>query len=484
MDRPAQAADAPQSQTQAEETALSGDALAEEIDLRQLQRNFRVLEGRVQALEQRLNGNFPRTARALPLPPQRAEGPQASAATAIPVFGGAFLALAGAYLLRALSEYKIIPLAYGVGAGIVYAAVWLFLAGKAGRARPLAAAVRGCTSALILMPLLWEATFQLGALSTRKAAGVIVAYFCLGVALSSRKRLATTAWTTTLATVISAVVLLVGTRDLVPFVVAVLFAAGVMETAACFGRWPGERWTVALTADVVILFLAAIAGHEGGAPEAYVAIPGAVALTIQITLPLIYLSSTSLRALALGAGLTILEILQIFLVLLVSITGVLQVGHGAQVVEDLVTAFCLGCGTLFYGFALASRGLAGKRGRNFHAYSWLGLSLLVTGSVLRLSGVLLSALLGGLALAALLLARRTKQASLGWHAAAYIVLAMAVSGLGTWAAANLLGAGRDWSAFAPGAAIMAATAMLAYALTWATRPPGARFRRQACRCWQ
>lgn len=476
MEKPRQAADAPQLEVKAEESALGRHLQGEETDFRQLLRDFRILEHRVQALEERLNGNFPRAAPAMAPPPRRpAQAPQASAAMAIPVFGGAFLALAGAYLLRALSEYKIIPLTYGVAVGIVYAAIWLFLAARVGRTSPLAAAVRGCTSALILTPLLWEATFQLGAISTRNAAAVIVAYFFLGVALSWSNRLAATAWTTTLAAMVSAVALMVGTRDLVPFAVAVLLAAAVMETAACFGRWPGERWTVAVIADLVVLFLASIASHEGGAPEAYVPVPGAAAIAIQIALPLIYLSSTSLRALALRAELTILEIMQIVLVLLLSTTGVLQLGHGSQVVAGLVAALCLGCGALFYPFAFASCRAPGKQGRNFYAYSWVGLALIGTGSLLRFSGTLLAAMLCALAMALLLLARWTRQASLGWHAGAYLLLGTALSGLGAWTAANLLGAGRGWSGLAPGAAITAATAVFAYALTWSNPPPGRSF---------
>ena len=468
MDRRPQAAETPQSEQPAE-ARLADDLQARETELAQLLRNFRLLERRVQTLEERLNGHSPRAAQALPRPAPRAQTPHSSAATAIPVFGGAFLALAGAYLLRALSEYKLIPLTYGVAAGIVYAALWLFLAARAGRTRPLAAAVRGCTSALILMPLLWEATLEFGALSHWKAAGIIAAYLCLGLALSWRNRLAVTAWTSTLAAIVSAVALLVATHDLVPFALAVLLAAALMEAAACLGRWPGERWAVAVTADVVVLFLASIAGREGGVPEAYVPIPAAVAIAIQIALPAIYLSSTTLRTLALGLELTIAEIIQIAVVLLLSFAGVLQIGHGSQLAAKLVGVFCLGCGALFYGFALRSRRLAGS-GRNFHAYSWLGLLLIVTGSVLRFSGAWRAGLICGLSLLTLLLARWTREASLAWHGSAYLLLAAAFSGLGTWAGANLLGGGQGWSAPAPGAAITAAAAVFAYALAWKNAP--------------
>lgn len=468
MERLPQAADAPQSKTQ------SGGLQAGEADIGQLLRDFRQLEQRVQALEQRLNGNCPRTAQALPLN-RRPQAPQAGAARAIPVFGEAFLGLAGAYLLRALSEYKLVPLAFGVTAGIVYAAIWLFFAARAGQTRRVAATVRGGTSALILAPLLWEATFQFGALSHWTATGVIVAYLCLGLALSWRSRLSATAWTTTLAAITSAAALLLGTHDLVPFTLALLFAAVLMEFAACFGRWPSQRWTVAVIADLTVLFLASIAGREGGVPEAYVPVPATNAIALQVALPLIYLFSTSLRALALGVGLSIFEIIQIALVLLLSITGVLHVDHGSRMAAGLVAAFCLGCGTLFYGCAFHLRDFTHQPGRNFHAYSWLGLLLFLTGGMLWFSGVSFTVLICGLAFLALLLARWTRQASLGWHATVYLLLATALSGLGPWTAANLLGSGHGWKAPAPGAAITAAAAIAAYALSWEGARDGPSF---------
>ena len=474
MERLPQAADAQPSEPEPGERAPTGELHGSETDTGQLLRNFRLLEQRVQALEERLNGNLPRTAQALPpAPNRRAQAPQASAVRAIPVFGEAFLALAGAYLLRALSEYKLVPLNSGVAAGIVYAAVWLLLAARAGQKRPVAAAVRGGTSALILTPLLWEATLQFGAFSHWAAAGVMVAYLWFGLALSWRERLAATAWTSALAAMASALALLAGTHDLVPFTLALLFGSALMETAACFGRWPGQRWTVAIIADVAVLFLASIAGREGGVPEAYVPIPAAAAITIQIALPVIYLSSTSLRALAIGAGLTIFEIIQIVLVLLLSITGVLRIDHGSQMAAGLVAAFCLGCGTLFYSFAFHSQIVEDRPGRNFHAYSWLGLLLVVTGSTLWFSGASLAALMCGLALLLLLLARWTRVVSLEWQAAASLLLATALSGLGAWAAANLLGHG--WSVPAPGAALAAATAIAAYGLSWNSAPAGRSF---------
>ena len=52
-------------------------------------------------------------------------------AEVVPIFGRALLGIAGAYLLRALTELGVLPRASGIALGIVYAVLWLwFLAGR------------------------------------------------------------------------------------------------------------------------------------------------------------------------------------------------------------------------------------------------------------------------------------------------------------------------------------------------------------------
>src|SRR5690349_17077600 len=79
-------------------------------------------------------------------------------ASLIPVLGRALLGIAGAYLLRALTELSYLPRTAGICAGIAYSVLWLYLAAHTAGQRRLVVAVNGLTSVLVLGPLLWEAT--------------------------------------------------------------------------------------------------------------------------------------------------------------------------------------------------------------------------------------------------------------------------------------------------------------------------------------
>src|SRR5579872_3456196 len=434
-------------------------------DLPALARQMQVLEHRVHALEERLEGT-PRfvqaSSRSTPTPVQPSRDGTAKAA---PALGEALLAIAGAYLLRALAEYKVVPLTVGAVAGILYALVWLILAARVAPKKRVVGTIRGVTSALILVPLLWEATVQFGALSSWTAAGVVIVYSCLGLAVSWRGSLRITAWTTTLASLLAVVALLIATHELVPFTLALLVMAAVVEGSACLGHALPERWLVAMIADVAVLFLASIVVREGGVPEGYVPISTAMALTVQIALLVIYLSSTSVRALG-CAILTGFETTQIILALVLSATGVLRITHGGAAAVDLVSAFSLLCGVLFYGFSFAFGRSTARGSRNLYTYSTLGLLLVLAGTVMQFSGALLALVLSLFALLTLFIARWANQASLRWHAAAYLLLATMLSGLAAWATAHLLGTGYGWTPPPMAARITATTTILAYLLVW------------------
>ncbi len=189
-----------------------------EPDVRVLARQVRNLEERVHTLEQRLDNRRERPVQVpSELKPHPVRPVEKNAAKTIPTIGEAFLAVGGAYLLRALAESKLVPLAIGVGAGILYALIWLILAARVTSKKPVVPAIRALTSALILVPLLWEATTQFGMLSTWAAAGVVVVYLCVGLAVAWRSSLSITAWVTTAASLLTALALLTATHDVVPF---------------------------------------------------------------------------------------------------------------------------------------------------------------------------------------------------------------------------------------------------------------------------
>jgi len=184
--------------------------------------------------------------------------PAFEAASALPIVGRALIGLAGAYLLRALSESGVIGPIIGVGAGVLYAISWLVWASRA------QATIHSITSVLILCPLLWEATVRLHAITPPIAAGVLLFFTVFGLTIS---------WITTLAGLGTAFALLATTHDNLPFTLFFLVVAAAVE----FKNSTIERWLVAPVVDLAVI---------------YAAVP------LRIALIVIYLPSIARRTLA------------------------------------------------------------------------------------------------------------------------------------------------------------------------------------------
>jgi hypothetical protein len=135
----------------------------------------------------------------------------------LPVLGRALLGLAGAYLLRALTEAGTFSPRIGVAIGLVYAMLWLVWAARTPAARRLEAALHGLTSVLVLSPLLFEATTSLHAISTWTAGAILFAFTLFGLAVSWRKDLLIVATFATLAGLGTSAALLWSTLDVLPF---------------------------------------------------------------------------------------------------------------------------------------------------------------------------------------------------------------------------------------------------------------------------
>ncbi len=441
-------------------------------DLESVMRRLCELEQRVASLEQQIAGiPAERPLRAESLEDHSSAVPSlGETVKLVPVFGKALLGIAGAYLLRALTEFSILPSTLGVAAGIVYALFWLVLAARAGPGMGLLAAVHGATAVLILMPLIWEAIFRFQAISTWTAAGVLALFSVFGLAISWRRNLSVIAWLTTLAGLGASVVLLIATYDLAPFTLAILAIAAAVEFCACLDHWLRERWMVALTADAAVLLLTWFVTRPGGLPEGYAPIPMTTALIALTALLAIYLSSTIFRTLLRGFTFTGFETIQWGLAFLLSIGGALRVAHGSPAAVHAMALFILASGAACYTVSFVFLESSGKRNRNFYCYSTFGFLLVFTGIGILTSGTTLALLLSGLGLICFGVGRQGRRMTLEWHGAVYIVLASLLSGLAAWAGARVLGSAAEWVSPGPAAWIAAAAAAASYALVQPQRP--------------
>jgi hypothetical protein len=387
------------------------------LELAQLRDELHQLERRVHAIEHRTE---PRTE---PSPPIASESVIAipDFPGAIPAAGRAILGLAGAFLLRALAESGAMPRLLVVAAAILYAATWLMFSVRTRDA--FAGAIYGTTSVLILAPLLWEATVRFQVLAPPATAAILIAFLALSSALTWR-RPGPISTVTILATVVTAIALMIQTAHLVPFAAALLAIACITEASACYGR-ANMRVPVAIAADFAIWLLLYVMTRPGGIPESYqpVSLPSSLALVVSLFL--IYSVSIVWQTAGLGRAIGGLEIVQSIAVFALAAGGGFQLtqGRAAAAIGALCAIACTASYfTAFVRFADSPR-------RNHYFFAYCGLALGLTASILILPESLLILIWSVAAVLATLAGARASEPTLAIHGALYLLAAGVSSGL-------------------------------------------------------
>lgn len=285
---------------------------------------------------------------------------------AIPMAGFALLGIAGAYLLRALTELRALPQGAGVAIGIVYAAAWLWLAARTPATRRIAVALRVATSILIFAPLVWESAVRFRLLPDWSAAAIVCGFSMAAETVSWRKNLKTIAVMVPAACALLAFALLIGAYDLAPFTLALLVMAASMEFAALEDRGSAGRWIVAACADAAVLILVGVLRRPEGLPEGYVAVSLSLGAVLAAFLLAIYLASAAIDSLVFGRLFSVLQIGQTAAAYIIGLAGfALLTGWRIP-----VAAFALTTGAAAYWIAARS-----GPGRNRSIYAAFGLLL-------------------------------------------------------------------------------------------------------------
>ena len=107
--------------------------------------------------------------------------------------------MAGAYLLRAIAESGALPPKLVFALGTLYAVAWLLWAVRAQVGRRSATTLYSLTAALILSPLLWEATVRFHTVTPWQTSVILVAFTLIGLAVSWQRDLLVVATISTLA---------------------------------------------------------------------------------------------------------------------------------------------------------------------------------------------------------------------------------------------------------------------------------------------
>jgi len=393
--------------------------------------------------------------------------------------GRLLLGIAGAYLLRAITEAGLVPQLAGTILGLLYAAGWLVATFRISSGDRLSVAIHGITAACIVAPLLWEATVRFHTVSTLASASALAAFVILGQAFAWLHDHAALAGVTAFAGSATAIALIMATLDPVPFTIALTVAAAVVEFGAWRGRALGSRWIVALACDCCVFLLLYLVSRPQGLPEGYAPVPIPAAGALIIALAAIYIASTATRTLLDKTSIAWFEVLQVAASAALVIGGGLRISHWAGSAAVLIGIACLGFGAICY--LVACSRLVQEKPRNFHAYSTFALLLMLTGGVLIASASVPLWIALALGSAGLQSIRRGN--TLGAHSAIYLLSAAA--------AAGMLAYSKHASPLHAAALLCLTAVAICYGLTlrirkdraldWPDRVPGAAM--AALLCW-
>jgi len=146
--------------------------------------------------------------------------PRHDLVTVMSYIGRTFVALGGAYFLRALTEGAVLRPPLGVACGLLYAISWIVIADRAAAAsRRLSAAFHAAVASMIGFPLLWEAVTRFKLLGTDATVVVMAVLTAATLAVAVRHRLESVAWVVVLSALTTSMMMMAATGFVLPFAV-------------------------------------------------------------------------------------------------------------------------------------------------------------------------------------------------------------------------------------------------------------------------
>ena len=342
----------------------------------------------------------------------------------VTLLGRTLFVLAGAFLVRALTDSGQLAAGPGVLLGLGFAVTWVVMADRAGgRGQNTSAAFHGVAFVLIAFPLLFEATTHFRFLNAGTAAAGLGGCTAIALAVGWRRHLQGLVWVATLGGLATAGALALATAELGPFSlflvllgVAALWLGYVLE-------WTLLRWPVALVADLAILILSVRAVTAGAADA-----PG-MAFSAQILLLVAYLGSFAIRTLLLNRDVIPFEVAQSVAAIIAGLGGAAYLTHmtrgGGLPLGVATLAMAVGC----YGAAAVFVERRQGRGRNFYFYTSAGLVFMLAGGALAMPSVAVGLVYAVLGLVAAWAGRLSRRITYRAHGAAYLTAAVVATGL-------------------------------------------------------
>lgn len=403
----------------------------------------------------------------------RNKTPVATGEAQATLWGRTLIALAGAFLLRAATEARMLPHFAGLALGAGYALVWFWYADRAGaRGLRTGAFFHGLVAVIIACPLIWEATARFHLLAPESGGAALSLLILCGLFVARRRDLPLLAWLVAGGGGVTALLLTFATRAFIPFaVVQVLLGVALLWLAYERG------WDLLATvgggfADLTLLLLVALvifAPQSGGLRELR---PGAL-VGLLFGAVLAYLGSFSFRIVRRGREISGLEIAQTTALLGIGLGGAMAISLTRGVRTTLVGLAILALSIAAYAvaFTFADRELRRRRNFVFFSSVAMALALLSLGGMLR--GGLRAVIFSLLAVVVTVLGVRRARVTLGVHGSLYALAAALFSGLLAAGAGCLLFGRADLARWSGACVWIALAAVLVCAWLPAVRAGGA-----------
>lgn len=341
-----------------------------------------------------------------------------------PIVGRAMLGVAGAYILRAVAEASVVPRLPICMLAILYAFAWLAWSPRA--RSNVARTVYAGTSALILVPLLWENTLRFHVLTPMESAGALAAFLTLATVLEVRDATAASTWIPQTIGVFTTAVLAFATRDLLPFVIALLIAVLLTEFARTRGYAPRLWPLTMLVSDAACCGLIFIYSGPQNARTAYPELGPAALIAPASMLFAINGTSIALRVLVRENRIGLFETTQVVSAFVLAAVGVLTFApQQSAIFVGGVSLLLAACAYVATFRLLRHR----SDQRNLRVFSAWSVALLLAGSQWALPRAGAAILLAIAAIAATWLARRMEPVLLELHAALLLTAAVISVGL-------------------------------------------------------
>jgi hypothetical protein len=403
------------------------DDLPDPLDL--LAKRLEILERRVCELEHPTTA--PSTALALDISlPVAAQAPEplplASVGGAFSVLGKAMLGIAGAYLLRAVAESTSLPKTAVAALAIAYAMLWLICATRTLAGAWFATITYACTSALILAPMLWELTLSFKVLTAVESAAVLGAFVCTASALAWKRNLTSIFWIANVTAATVAFALSIATREMTPFIAALMLMVLLSEYAAFRDHGLSVRPLVATIADLAIAAQFYIYARPQNERADYPFLGMPALLVPALTLFLIYGTSVALKTVLLERKISAFETVQATVAFLLLACSVLA--YEPQGGASVLGVSCLLLSAASYATVFGIFCRAPER-RNERVFATWSATLFLAGSVLCLPTSLLVPCLAVAAIVATFLGVFSNRLLLQFHGVAYLIAATVASGL-------------------------------------------------------